>query len=172
MIRFQIFQRFFSAIKHPPNKSQKPTEGIAEYKWLFRDKLRTATTPNLKYSKSAANNITKVTTENPNRISNTRRKKPLNAYQIQHALNKIKKRQKLEEQERWEPIRRINRPQMARMRTLYEENPELWTKERLSREFRVSYSAVVRILHSKWQPEPERQQQQDTNKITHKHKKQ
>ena len=50
---------------------------------------------------------------------------------------------------------------MEHLRTLRQEAPNEWTIQKLAKQFQISYSAVSRILRSKFEPSDETQARQD-----------
>ena len=58
-------------------------------------------------------------------------------------------------------MKRLTRSQMDHLRTLHRDFPEEWTVEKLQVRFGVSFSAVKRILRSKFEPSEEVKQRQD-----------
>ena len=61
----------------------------------------------------------------------------------------------------WRPKKRLTREQMSHLRTLRQEQPDLWTSAKLAESFGISFSSVVRILRSKFEPSPSVIQRQD-----------
>ena len=61
----------------------------------------------------------------------------------------------------WRPLKRLTRYEMEHMRSLRAMQPEEWTYDKLSKAFGVSFSAVKRILRSKFDPSPEVREMQD-----------
>ena len=54
---------------------------------------------------------------------------------------------------------------MDYLRTLQQEQPDAWPIKKLASMFGISYSAVTRILKSKFEPSPEVQQRQDAKAL-------
>ena len=65
----------------------------------------------------------------------------------------------------WRPTKRLTRYQMDHLRTLNQEQPDAWPIKKLASTFGISYSAVTRILRSKFEPLPEVQQRQDAKAL-------
>ena len=61
----------------------------------------------------------------------------------------------------WRPKKRLTRYQMEHLRTLRKEFPSHWTIDELSHHFGISYSAVKRILRSKFEPTEDITNRQD-----------
>ena len=61
----------------------------------------------------------------------------------------------------WRPLKRLTRYEMDHMRSLREMQPEEWTYDKLGKTFGVSFSAVRRILRSKFDPSPEVRDRQE-----------
>lgn len=61
----------------------------------------------------------------------------------------------------WTPIKRLSRSQMDHLRMLYRDYPQEWTVEKLQVRFGISFSAVKRILRSKFEPSEDIKQRQD-----------
>ncbi|KAJ1680195.1 hypothetical protein EV182_000500 [Spiromyces aspiralis] len=57
---------------------------------------------------------------------------------------------------RWEPKKRVARSTMDKICFLHREMPEVWTIEKLSQQFRISFESVRRIIKSKFVPSKER----------------
>jgi hypothetical protein len=55
----------------------------------------------------------------------------------------------------WRPKKRVARSTMEEMRLLHEQMPEKYDIKALSARYHISFEAVRRILHSKFQPTPE-----------------
>ncbi|KAJ2557458.1 Required for respiratory growth protein 9 mitochondrial [Coemansia sp. RSA 1933] len=64
---------------------------------------------------------------------------------------KIELKLKLKE-EGWNPEKKIATSSMEKIRLLNAEFPDVWTMQRLSKQFKVSQEAIRRILKSKFQP--------------------
>ncbi|KAJ1665030.1 Required for respiratory growth protein 9 mitochondrial [Coemansia sp. RSA 1813] len=54
--------------------------------------------------------------------------------------------------EGWSPEKKLATSSMEKIRLLNAEFPEVWTMQRLSKQFKVSQEAIRRILKSKFQP--------------------
>ena len=65
----------------------------------------------------------------------------------------------------WRPKKRLTRYEMDHLRTLKQQDPEIWTVSKLSQSFGISVSSVVRILKSKFEPLPEVQERQDARAL-------
>lgn len=71
----------------------------------------------------------------------------------------------------WRPTKRLTHYQMDHLRTLHQEQPDAWPIKKLASTFGISYSAVTRILRSKFEPPPEVQQRQDAKALQQKEEK-
>jgi len=68
----------------------------------------------------------------------------------------------------WRPKKRLTRHEMDHLRTLREEQPDVWPIPKLATTFGISVSAVTRILRSKFEPLPEVLQRQDAKALQQK----
>lgn len=68
----------------------------------------------------------------------------------------------------WRPKKRLTHHEMDHLRTLREEQPDVWPIPKLATTFGISVSAVTRILRSKFEPLPEVLQRQDAKALQQK----
>lgn len=62
----------------------------------------------------------------------------------------------------WKPKKRLAREEMDQIRLLATDNPRYWTKKVLASTFKISYSAVGRILKSRFEPSDKIARRQNT----------
>ncbi|KAK9763418.1 hypothetical protein K7432_009901, partial [Basidiobolus ranarum] len=67
--------------------------------------------------------------------------------------------------DQWNPSKKVARSTMEKIRFLKNELPEEWTIDKISKEFKISFEAVRRILRSKFQPKPEVLQRQEEKRL-------
>ncbi|KAI8331020.1 hypothetical protein BC941DRAFT_439574 [Chlamydoabsidia padenii] len=67
-------------------------------------------------------------------------------------------------QQPWQPIKRVSRVTMEKIRTLAALHPEHYNSVSLAAEFRISPEAVKRILKSKFRPDPVIADRQEKNR--------
>eukprot|EP01112_Ceratiomyxa_fruticulosa_P010977 TRINITY_DN2939_c0_g1_i1.p1 TRINITY_DN2939_c0_g1~~TRINITY_DN2939_c0_g1_i1.p1 ORF type:complete len:327 (-),score=69.91 TRINITY_DN2939_c0_g1_i1:73-1053(-) len=65
----------------------------------------------------------------------------------------------------WDPVKKLPRAEMEKLRFLYQQDPNLYTKSYLAGKFRISFEAVRRILASNWRPTEREQEKQERNKM-------
>ncbi|KAJ2390884.1 Required for respiratory growth protein 9 mitochondrial, partial [Coemansia sp. RSA 2559] len=66
--------------------------------------------------------------------------------------------------EGWSPAKKLATSSMEKIRLLNAEFPEVWTMQRLSKQFKVSQEAVRRILKSRFQPSEIHTQERDAKR--------
>ncbi|ORX98912.1 hypothetical protein K493DRAFT_313444 [Basidiobolus meristosporus CBS 931.73] len=65
----------------------------------------------------------------------------------------------------WNPAKKVARSTMEKIRFLKSELPDEWPIDRISKEFKISFEAVRRILRSKYQPSPEVLKRQEERRL-------
>uniref|UniRef100_A0A1X7VVE1 Uncharacterized protein n=1 Tax=Amphimedon queenslandica TaxID=400682 RepID=A0A1X7VVE1_AMPQE len=78
-----------------------------------------------------------------------------------HLLQSCMKESTEKPKQPWTPMKRLSRSQMDHLRMLYRDYPQEWTVDKLQVRFGISFSAVKRILRSKFEPSEEVKQRQD-----------
>ncbi|KAI9261749.1 hypothetical protein BY458DRAFT_515826 [Sporodiniella umbellata] len=64
----------------------------------------------------------------------------------------------------WQPIKRVSRETMEKIRTLASSQPDVYNALTISKEYKLSVEAVRRILKSNYKPTPEAAERQERNR--------